>query len=664
MAIVGAAGGIGRHLVERFEKNHEVTGVVRSRPPRPDSGNAKYIAYDNGDLLGRCLQESDVVVHAALNKVAWSEKLVTANTRLTRTLLDRCAGGSCRLFVYFSSWVVYSGTEAATPAGYGEAQDIPESGKLDYYTRLKILDERLVAEACRQSGIGFLIVRPSIVVGSGLANPAAGIRMARLAPIGIKGRSINLIHVLDLASMLESLVTLGVANEVFNLGGDDYPSEDYFDQLGRVAGRRMRYPPLDRLLKRVPSTIWFVRTTARLDSSKVQRVTGIRPDRSLPELLSPGPVDGERAALIEKMQEIQRSGLPFKAYGAAYSVLIDPLRHRGREKRIRLDTYRGIVSRHGDLVTVKAGTPLAEISAFLDQVDLTLATLPEFVGNTAGACFFVDVHGSSSEYFSLFDLITEVKYLDRDGRLAVAKRNDAAWEELRRTESGVFLTEVTFKCVTAGYMTNRVEFKSDDLLVDYVDHEHRKNLSTVLEWYPAQQKFMVYNINRADSPPPRATRVFTTYRHSPYAFQRFISFFRMRKTDTQYGRYADVLSPWKKLPLQNLWFRRLPAKEPRYYDTEFLTTIRDGVLLIEHLRRLQREGNGVFGRLGYLGIRFAYKRTGAESRGFVWFDLATHKPDVVNRFVEAAFEVCAEGVDFHQGKYIPARWAEAPRPAF
>ena len=68
--------------------------------------------------------------------------------------------------------------------------------------------------------------------------------------------------------------------------------------------------------------------------------------------------------------------------------------------------------------------------------DLTLATLPEFAGVSAGACFFTEVHGSSAEYVSMYDLIEQIGYVDAGGAETISRRH-AGWEEMRRLSSGL-----------------------------------------------------------------------------------------------------------------------------------------------------------------------------------------------------------------------------------
>jgi hypothetical protein len=557
---------------------------------------------------------------------------------------------------------VYSGSNPGPGGVYTEEQAIDGQGRLAVYSRFKVLDERTVIAACLDSGMGYLILRPTLVFGSGLLNPAFAIRSTKRVPLGFKGRTVNLVHVAHVCAAVDRLIAAGVTNEVFNLGGSQFRSEDYFRRLGSLTGKKVRLLPSIPALRRVlPSAWWFVTTDVWVSNEKLKQHIGMTPSHSLEEIVFDDGIEDEKADSVDGMKRIDASGVPYKAYGMAYSLLLHPMRRSEKEKRVRTEGHRGIVALNGDEVTVKAGTTLTEISDFLDKVNLTLATIPEFSGMTAGSCFFVDVHGSSNQHCSLLDLITEVKYLDGDGNVAAARPGDTAWEDLRRRETRFFLTEVTFRCIQSGYLTNHVEFKDETLLGAYLAHEHRRNFSTVIQWYPAHRKFMVHNMNWAESRPLRASKPLYTYRHAPLWFQRVVQWTRrLRRFGDQYGRFPDIVAPWKDLPFRNLWFRRLPTKAPKMMGLEIRLSIDDAVRFAEVLQEIQRGGEALFDTKASIGIRFGYRQVpGGEPQGYVWLEWVSNDADALNRFVETALELSPDGVHFHQGKFIPPKWGSA-----
>src|SRR5690606_24380734 len=95
----------------------------------------------------------------------------------------------CRLFVYFSSQVVYSALDPLKHKVQGEDSVLSERRGLDAYTRLKLAEEARVIQACKAKGIAYLIVRPTVVMGPGMQWSSGIVDAMRLAPIGIRDRT-------------------------------------------------------------------------------------------------------------------------------------------------------------------------------------------------------------------------------------------------------------------------------------------------------------------------------------------------------------------------------------------------------------------------------------------------------------------------------------------
>src|SRR5690606_19558465 len=100
-----------------------------------------------------------------------------------------------------------------------------------------------VKRVCAQKGIDYLIVRPTVVMGPHMQWSSGIVGAMRFAPFGLKGRTINLIHVADLADQLNALIHKGVVNTVVNLGDLDVSSDDYFRHAAGLAKRPMFFAP-------------------------------------------------------------------------------------------------------------------------------------------------------------------------------------------------------------------------------------------------------------------------------------------------------------------------------------------------------------------------------------------------------------------------------------
>jgi nucleoside-diphosphate-sugar epimerase len=648
VCIVGAGGGIGQRLVETFAKRHEVAGVYRSLSRAPGRSDIEPVRYGDAAALARSVGTAQVVIHAALNSKARGEAFLRENRAITETLLSDLDAETCRLFVYFSSQVVYS-AYLPKDGRYSEQDALAVTEPVDSYTRLKLEDERRVIEACGAAGIPYLIVRPTVVMGPGMAWSSGIVSAMRVAPVGIRHRTMNLVHVDDLSADLLTLIERGVRNEIYNLGDLDVETDDYFGCAGDVARRRVWFLPdgVARGAARfIPSTLWFLRSDVRIDCSKIKRAT--RRDRSRPlrDYFPRGSwrVDGDD---LETIARIARQKQPFEVQGQGYSAWFnDP----AKVSRLSLAHYSGIISLEDDLVTVKAGTPLSVVLDYLDRHGLTLATLPEFGGVSAGACFFTEVHGSSAEFVSMYDLIERIGYVDSDGVETTSLRH-AGWEHMRRMTSGLVVTQVSFRCVPLRQFSNRIEWRPDYELETYVAGKARENISTTIQWYPNRGRLLVYNVNEASQRERGDALPFLPFRGLPYGWQRFLIALRMRGKGRIVGKSYEILAPWKAVPARPLVGRLLMALKSRLKNMEVCVPSQRAPEFVARLREAITGGTIAMGRGQGVGVRFtAHPETG---RSFAWIETTSQNVEQLHKILLLAREVCGEEYWLHRGKYVP-----------
>jgi hypothetical protein len=550
--------------------------------------------------------------------------------------------------VYFSSQVVYS---AYGPADgrYSEDDEIRITERIDAYTRLKLDDEARVVAACGSAGIPYLLVRPTVVMGPGMQWSSGIVSAMRIAPVGIRRRTMNLVHVDDLAADLVLLAERGVRNEIYNLGDRDVATEDYFDCAAGIARRRIRFLPewLARATGRfIPSTLWFLKKDVRIDCSKIRRLSRRERSRPLREYFpaSRWRVKGDD---IDTIARIARQRQPFRVQGQGYSTWFnDP----SDLSRLSLAGYRGIIGLDGDRVTVKAGTPLSAVLDFLGQRDLTLGTLPEFAGVSAGACFFTEVHGSSSDYVSMYDLIERIGYVDTDGVEKFSARGPA-WEELRQRSSGFVITQVTFRCATLRQLANRIEWHHDRELEDYVAGKARTNISTTIQWYPNRRQLLVYNVTEAGPRERGDVLPFLPFRGLPYGLQRFLLAARMRGKARIVGKSYEILAPWKAIPARPVVGAILMRLKARLKNMEICAPSSHAAEFMMRLRRSVLDGTIEMGRGQGIGVRFStHPQTG---RSFVWVETTSRNVEQLHKILRLAREVCGTEHWLHKGKYVP-----------
>lgn len=621
-----------------------MVGVVRTA--RKDAGEPD-VPYLPLEQVAEGFGGVDCVIHSALDAKAGLRRMHQVNFDLNTRVLDWAKTSGSKLFVFVSSWVVYSGIQPG-PNGYAESQKVETVQSSDPYTRLKIDSERAVIDTCNQAGLSWIILRPTIVMGPGMLWSDRIALQARWALPAVRNRTVNAIHVDDLSLMTRRLIEREATNEIVNMGGVDLESHEYFEALGRHAGSRPRYIPdaVLRATRRImPSSFWFLSDRLTVDLTKLEQLAGPVPRRE-PDALFSRWTGTRRPKTLQELQVLARSPASFTAHGNNYSSWFMPSDPHGR---ISMGDYTGIVSSEPGRVTVKAGTKLGTICDHLDARGEALATLPEFLGITAGACFFVDVHGSSREHFSLYESVEAIKYLDETGTEVTSERDEQTWSEMRRRRNRFIVTEVTFRTEPATWLSNRIVWGGDAELDDYLMGGWRKNLATTIQWYPRHGRFLAYNIQPATEAEAAAARpAFTPFRGLPYGTQRLL--LSMRR-GVRVDRWHRILGPWRRLLYEPLIFRGWTNRGRKFYtDVEMLFTIEDGVEMMRNLRQMIPSGEVPYGRGAGIGLRFTHSpRTG---RDYVWIEVFG-KPDSIAKIVELAQATASRGVYFHGGKTLP-----------
>lgn len=649
IALTGATGGIGRALMAALGADHEMIAIVRT--PRPTKHGVRYVAFSDKPALAAALAEADVVIHNALDNKAKGRAYMPANRGLNSEILHGALKGKCRLYVFMSSQVVYSGMNPADPAGYREDQALVDTPRLDPYSRLKIASEAEMVAACGAAGVDYLILRPTIVMGPALIWADGAVKASRLGLTGVRGRTMNLVHVDDLSRQVKLLIEKGARNAAFNLGAINVTTDDYFTQIAKAAGHRPRFMPgwaRRAIAGLLPSSLWFLDRNVAINTDKVAAATGFVPARRFedyfprrPALTSPTTLDELRA--------LQQSGQPFRTYGRGYSLWFNPMH---ADDRVSLRGYAGIVALEGDRVRVKAGTSLAALSDFLDGKGLALATLPEFAGITAGACFFVEVHGSSSRHFSLYEFIEEIRYLDAEGNEVISPRDEALWASLRERSSGFILTEVTFRCVKQSWLANRMVWEPDSALETYLEGGFRRHLGVTLQWYPMRKALLVYKIDEVEGPMRGAAKSVAPFRGLPYGAQRLLIAGALRGRALQVDKSHRILAPWREVPAERLWGHMVSSRVETWRDAEMLMTLEEGRRVVAALRDRLASGEIRVKKNGGIGFRFSHDSS--ENRDYLWLEFVSDDVRMVDGVIALARSLASGGVRFHRGKYRPA----------
>jgi nucleoside-diphosphate-sugar epimerase len=647
ICLVGAGGGIGRQLVKTFASAHDVSAVYRTLPQHAPA-HIETVRFADDDGLMQAIGDADVVVHAALNTKARGKDFIPSNRDVTERLLSLIQPETCRLFVYFSSQVVYAALDPVQHPVQGEDAELADRPGLDNYTRLKILEEKRVISVCREKGIDYLIVRPTVVMGPNMQWSSGIVSAMRMAPFGLKGRTINLIHVEDLSHQLLALIERGIKNTVVNLGDLDVSSDEYFRHAASLAHRPMFFAPnwLSGAAGRaIPSTLWFFAHNVQVASEKVRQLSGVTTNRQLSDFFEP-PARVVEARSLDTIVDMVRTGRPYHTIGRGYFLWFND---KLDTDQLVMENYAGIVRQEGEFLTVRAGTTLRAVLDHLAPQNMTLGTLPEFVDISAGACFFAEVHGSSADFISIYDLITAIRYVDRDGEEKFSQRNDYEWDRLREG-NGIIVTEVTFRCRPNFRLANVIEWHPDSQLESYVEGGYLANFSTTVHWYPRSREMMVYNVNPLTDDHPKDRGPFAPMRGSPAAMQKLLLSLRLRGRLRIVGYSEQVLAPWTGVPAKQLVGKLFRDARRRVRNMEVCVPDAFAASFIAGLRKKMPEmsltpGQGV-------GVRFT--RQPSTGRGFVWVEMTSRNAEQMHSMIDIAREACGNAFWIHRGKYVPS----------
>ncbi|MCL2725630.1 MAG: NAD(P)-dependent oxidoreductase [Polyangiaceae bacterium] len=199
IAVTGAFGFLGSHLVERARKDGtDVLAIVRELPSAQAAHARGTITMDALLNDPSRLGGTDVLVHSAAIRHRYGANpsaYRASNVDLVEVLM-RAAAGRVGRFVFVSSVGVY-GFPALLPV-HEQSLFAPRT----LYSQTKIEAEKLVRKLAPELGLPFTIVRPTIIYGAGDRNGmldklAAMIRSRRYLIVGSGNNELHHTHIDD-----------------------------------------------------------------------------------------------------------------------------------------------------------------------------------------------------------------------------------------------------------------------------------------------------------------------------------------------------------------------------------------------------------------------------------------------------------------------------------
>jgi uncharacterized protein YbjT (DUF2867 family) len=214
IAVLGGTGFIGGHLLKALSGTANEIVIISRRGN--SGGSTPSVSYRNGDIhnmesLVSALKDIDLVYHL-VGIIAETKELTFEKTVIggTVNLVAACGKSGVKRIIYLSAL----GTSATAPSKY-------------YQSKWK------AEEIICQSGLNYIIVRPSVVYGPDdkFINMLAGmIRRSPIIPIIGNGRYLlQPVYVGDLIDILiDSIGNAGAQNKIIEIGG---PEQLQFRQL-------------------------------------------------------------------------------------------------------------------------------------------------------------------------------------------------------------------------------------------------------------------------------------------------------------------------------------------------------------------------------------------------------------------------------------------------
>jgi len=217
------------------------------------------------------------------------------------------------------------------------------------------------------------------------------------------------------------------------------------------------------------------------------------------------PRDAEEIAGI--IRRAADSGARVKPLGSAlsWSDIIDV-----SESALVLDRMSSVVDvdETGRRITVQGGAPLHHVNETLAEHGLAFDNFGSIVIQTAAGYIGTGTHGTGGKTRILSSHIERMRLVDGLGRIhELSADSEPELFSAARVNLGCLgvVTEITFRCVDAFNLEERLELVDFDTALADLDRYIDGNDYFKLWWIPYTKQIQVYRFNRTEEPRTKAT---------------------------------------------------------------------------------------------------------------------------------------------------------------
>lgn len=505
--LTGGYGGIGNYMTKVFEEKG--WKVIRFHSSQMDLLNIN--TQNIGSFRDYFNSPINVVIHMAYTKNASKDIKITRNVL---SLLKK------ETFVYMSSWV--------------SKENDMESTFLDSYTKSKLFCERLVLSKIPKA----IIIRPSIVLGKGLLWQTLLLRCGKID----ENAMISVIHARILCQNIYNIL--------------DKPGPIVSDQLGecvpiRDVARRLSNIH-DQPIRNVPKWIMtFISTVLkRLSSFRfLQKPCTLKMSHPIPQWLQECWKE-ERIYVPDSLQELQyvcRMEISGRGSGNR-NTRLDSLKREtvSEQSLICMKSFDRVLKIGRDICLVESGCSLLNLTRILSLNGFALATLPEFMNVSVGACFATPIHGSSITHSHLGQLIRGV-FIYYDGRWLFLKSTDETFKRLIFNPNERYVLYALYIQIIPQFtLEKRLYFRREFQDAATIPQILVSSFSTTVQWFVKEKRILVWKTEKSTKPLNFLKDIFPRRRYN-YATALLLQKRLIR------GYSHDILGTWTRLYPYERW---------------------------------------------------------------------------------------------------------------